>query len=152
MMSKLEVAPATLNDMLKFLATARPEDIAEAEYGEAPFVDNYLASFANCLCIKDTQGKIYAIGGVEPPDPEAPTLGQVWMLCTVEVHKHPTSFLRFTRKVLYDIIDKCHYEGLTNKAWLKNQLHIKWLTFMGCRWLNKTPDNFQYFVFRKDDF
>ena len=69
----------------------------------------------------DDDENVYAIGGFDNHN--------VWMLCTDLVKTNKILFLRSTKKVLQDVMKKEGY--LKNYVWLGNDLHIKWLKWMG---------------------
>lgn len=63
---------------------------------------------------------------------------------TERVEQHKITFLRFTKRLLEDYLKR--YAVLGNRAWLGNQLHIDWLTWMGAKWAN-CEGEFRWFGF-----
>lgn len=93
--------------------------------------------------------KIYGMGGVSGATVN--TFPIVWLLCTNEVEKHPVTFLRFIKAYNDKLTEK--HKVTTNWVWLGNDLHVKWLKWMGAIFLG-TPfiihgEKFQRFEFCK---
>lgn len=91
--------------------------------------------------------KIYGMGGVSGATVN--TFPIVWLLCTNEVEKHPVTFLRFIKAYNDKLTEK--HKVTTNWVWLGNDLHVKWLKWMGAIFLG-TPfiingEKFQRFEF-----
>lgn len=139
----------TISHLQDFLQNVRPLDIQEAEMGGVRFADTPLEELEECRCLVDENDNVYAIGGVEPI-PDTDNVGAVWMLCTHRVEEHPIRFLKASKELLDFYLHA--YKILANRAWLGNDLHIKWLTWMGANWQHKTPnDQCQYFYFQRKE-
>ena len=138
---KLHTEKTTLKQMQDFLEHARPLDIQEAEMDGIKFTDLPLSDFPGFQPVVDEEGNVFAIGGVVEEDTD---IGAVWMLCTERVEQHKIMFLRFTKRLLEDYLKR--YAVLGNRAWLGNQLHIDWLTWMGAKWDN-CEGEFRWFGF-----
>lgn len=141
---KLHLEPTTIRQLGYFLVHVRDEDLVEAELsGEKEFIDNYLVELTSSCSLVDEQGRVFAIGGIRD--------NTVWMLCTKHVEENKVAFLRFTKKLLKDVM--VHYPYLHNYVYVNNKLHVDWLTWMGAEWGDYIKDNqFRYFIFRKETF
>ena len=145
---KLHLEITTLKHMQDFLKNVRPLDLQEAELDGTRFIDQPLSEFDNCQSLVDENDNVYAIGGILA---DIDGYGTVWMLCTTRVEQHKITVLRYTKWLLKSKFQNGFYKILGNKAWLNNQLHINWLTWMGAHWGDKTPDGqCRYFYFRKE--
>lgn len=135
------VEPITIGTMTKFYLTARTMDLCEFALGSnLPFADTPLSELSDSLVMRDDEGTVYAIGGFVG--------NMVWMLCTKAVEEKPIGFLRETRRLLKEALKEVGY--LENYVWTGNELHIKWLEWLGAEFGDTTPDGlFQYFKFTK---
>lgn len=107
---------------MEFMLRARQLDLLEVYYATGvSFNDSLLQSMGDVKALIDDDENVYAIGGFDNHN--------VWMLCTDLVETNKILFLRSTKKVLQDVMKKEGY--LKNYAWLGNDLHIKWLKWMG---------------------
>lgn len=127
--------------MQDFLNHARPLDITEAEImDDKPFRNLKLDEFKTADVIVDEEGKVYAIGGID----DSYFAPVVWMLCTTRVEERPIEFLRFTKRLLNDCMQT--HTRLWNVVWKKNQLHIKWLKWMGAHFYEEHEVNKETFI------
>nr|DAL01398.1 MAG TPA: internal virion protein A [Caudoviricetes sp.] len=107
---------------MEFMLRARQLDLLEVYYATGvSFNDSLLQSMGDVKALIDDDENVYAIGGFDNHN--------VWMLCTDLVETNKILFLRSTKKVLQDVMKKEGY--LKNYVWLGNDLHIKWLKWMG---------------------
>ncbi len=107
---------------MEFMLRARQLDLLEVYYATGvSFNDSLLQSMGDVKALIDDDENVYAIGGFDNHN--------VWMLCTDLVKTNKILFLRSTKKVLQDVMKKEGY--LKNYVWLGNDLHIKWLKWMG---------------------
>lgn len=138
---KLHAEPLTIRQLGQFLQNVRDADIYEAELASGcSFIDNPLVYFYSTLAVVDDTGRVFAIGGI--------TDSVVWMLCTKCVEEHKITFLKYSKKLLQETLS--HFPYLYNKCWLGNDLHVKWLSWLGCTW-GKQEGDFRYFRFTKGD-
>lgn len=63
--------------------------------------------------------------------------GLIWMLCSPEIEKHPKTFLRGSVDALQDLWDTCEYPALYNYTHTGNDLHHRWLRWLGFTFLRK---------------
>jgi len=118
----------------------RPEDTSEvyAAGGLSPLeaLDAGLRHTPSCLSAVNERDEPVAMAGVVPsPDP---MVGYIWMLATTEIEKHPISFLRLGIKEA--TIWQSQYPILTNCVDERNELHIKWLRWMGFTFIRRHPE------------
>lgn len=127
-----------------FYQHARPLDILEVKYGIGrEFGDCLPEEMGEALALVDEQDNVYAIG--------AYTYGDVFMLCTTKVEEHPVAFLRYVRDHHKQYIKKYHKYG--NAVWLGNELHVKWLKWMGAKFdkiITRNGEKFQCFMFEEE--
>ncbi len=61
--------------------------------------------------------------------------GQIWMLCTPEIHNYPHHFVRHAKKY----VDARPEKLLWNVVDERNKFHLKLLRFLGFKFLRKFP-------------
>ena len=72
--------------------------------------------------------------GVDPW-PDTDTVGVIWMLSTPEIYDHPVEFVVMTQRELARFHER--YELLTNFIDARNERHIKWLSWMGFKFIQR---------------
>ena len=130
------------------MKNARPKDLQEVKIVSG-LKKIRLSDFGKCdIIIDDITNEVYGVGGVE----ELEGMNGVWLLCTHKVEEHPVKFLRFIKKYNDTLTTK--YNPTWNIAWLGNDLHIRWLKWMGAKFLDNVVkingEKFQRFEFRKE--
>ena len=124
-----------------FYQHARPLDILEVKHMTGKEFGEYRPEeMGETLTLVDEQDNVYAIGAYGYND--------VFMLCTTKVEEHPVAFLRYVRDHHQQYIKKYHRYG--NAVWLGNELHVKWLKWMGAifgRIITINGEKFQEFYF-----
>ena len=58
------------------------------------------------------------------------------MLCTTRVENNKIKFLRYTKALLKEVLKGVPY--LYNAVYKKNKLHVKWLEWMGAKFIKET--------------
>lgn len=118
----LRVTKITVKHLQDFLAHARPLDLLEFKYAaNYDFENTAINELSDTLALVDEKHNVYAIGGYKAH--------VVWLLCTTRVEDNKIKFLRFMKKCYRKVIRK---EGwLYNYVWTGNELHTKWLKYMG---------------------
>ena len=146
---KLKVSPLKLWQLCQFIIIARPDDLLECYHvTQESFEDTLINDLSNTYCLYDADGMdVYAIWGVDKEEIES----VIWMLCTKRVEENPVTFLRYCRNYIKRLLDQ--YPLMHNYVWLGNDLHVKWLKWMGAKFgetiiINGEP--FQYFYFMKE--
>lgn len=129
------------------MENARPLDLEEVYYATGvTFEDSFLHTMEDTLVLLDEEDRVYAIGGF-------PKGHVVWMLCTKRVEENKILFLRSVKSIFKEFIDK--KDWLYNYVWMGNELHVKWLKWMGAEFkepLYRGIDNqpFRLFYFEKE--
>lgn len=125
---------ATIQDLIDFMRDIRPLDKKEAEMSlEYPLGSSRLKDLSHALVLV-CEDKIMALGGIQDDY-------RAWCLCTryVEDKKYTYKFLRAMKRYLNHLLTTVPY--LHNYAWKGNPLHIKWLSFMGATFTERTEDS-----------
>lgn len=134
----ITIGPATPSDVVDFFYNIRPADRAEFEAASGMTVQDGLllllkwteAGYPKVLKEQRT-GEVLGIGGVD-------SLGNrdasVWLLLTNAIERHQVEFLRFSKEFLEDLLSV--FDTITNTVYANNRLHIKWLTWLGAKWLD----------------
>lgn len=139
------VLPTTLADISELEANIRPEDRREAEeVGLCPVLHSIAAcAFESrpCYTIKSLSGQL---GGILGAIPDGRGGGMVWMLGTTLIERHSIAFLRGSREVLADL--HARYPLLYNRADARNEVHLKWLRWLGFSFINLIPEYGPYKV------
>lgn len=136
------VRPATLEDAHNLAPRLRPADLQEiaAGSGEAPVV-------ALCRGVADSS-VCYAI--VSPSDPQAVFglfgvtplqgavgVGAVWLLGSPDLTRISVKFLRHSHEWLARLFEG--YQLLGNLVDARNTVHIRWLKWLGFRFVCLRP-------------
>ncbi len=109
----------------------RPEDRREVEEGHGLDPTEsliYASQNSSCVYFTVPDGKTAGMAGVGPE-------GDIWMLCTPEIHRYPVTFARESKRfvesrtepLLWNIVDK------------RNTVHLKLLKFLGFKFLREFP-------------
>jgi len=136
------IHPITLEAAIEVASNLRLEDRREVEEGHG--VDpmehlTYAAQRGSCIYFTTPNGKTAGMAGVD-------TGGQIWMLCTPDIHDYPIWFARQAKryvesrkeKLLWNIVDK------------RNVVHLKLLKFLGFKFLRELkhgPNNLSFIEF-----
>lgn len=129
-------------DLTPRLRKADLEEIAASgwENPSAPLWAGYVES-QPCYSIVDASDRPVAVFGVVPSgDPE---VGYVWFLGSDDIQFHRSQFLRRCREVLDNLHQK--HPLLTNAVYSRNEVHIKWLRWLGFSFLRALKKNGQPF-------
>lgn len=131
------VRPSCRDDVDAIEQRLRDADRAEAEALGMVAHQALLMSFAASdkvftVCLPD--GIPAAMFGVGPADTDK-MVGGVWMMATPEIRRYRIQFLRGCKVWL----EKFHqtYPILWNYVDARNDLHIQWLKWLGCVFVNK---------------
>jgi hypothetical protein len=92
-----------------------------------------LAASDPCYTLEH-QGRCIAMFGATPAFGE-PRMGNVWLLGSDEISEVSTPFLRQSHKWLERIAND--YEALSNVVHEDNELHHKWLKFLGFQFIRR---------------
>lgn len=131
--------PATYNDVFYMSERLRKADAREvyAASGASPFeaLESGFLGTGDVVVGADEDNNPVCMGGVVRVHPMA---GCVWMLGTTDLEKHKLSFLRRSKP----FIDEWHkkFPVLYNCVDERNQLHIKWLQWLGFVFIRRHPE------------
>jgi hypothetical protein len=149
------VRDLTIGQLIDFLKIARPEDLAEVQAMtghsilEEPLA---LLEGAKAIIFMDCpEGEEVLLGiGAVAIECRRGIEGMAipWLLLTTEVYKHPIEFLRFSKRYLQELLKTVSIVG--NAVYAKNELHIKWLTWLGCEWVGEHKGG-KIFAFQRGD-
>lgn len=81
----------------------------------------------------EIDGDLCGIYGVARTPQE--NLGLIWMVCTPAVERHALTFLRHSRSEMQSF--HLHYPVLFNYVDARNELHVKWLKWVGCTFIKR---------------
>tara|TARA_R100000664_G_C2756478_1_gene144374 strand:- start:3293 stop:3739 length:447 start_codon:yes stop_codon:yes gene_type:complete len=123
------IHPITIRAALETASDLLPEDRREIEEGHGVDPFQYFLTMglgASSVYFTAPNGRTAGMAGVSND-------GQIWMLCTSQVRKYPTTFAREAKrfvegrsdKLLWNIVDK------------RNKLHLKLLKFLGFKFLRE---------------
>lgn len=133
--------PATASDIAHVVPRLRPADLSEIRAAVG-----LPASVAVPLCAESSDrlwalvapdGEPCALLGTQPVFGQT-SYGWVWMVATPVLEKHASVFLRRCRAALPEVYGP--FTVLTNFADLRNSKHIKWLAFMGFKFIRVIPE------------
>jgi len=136
----IEVIKTTIGHLIEFRKNVREIDLEEIEaVSGRKFDDVLLETMGQCVTLIDSSGTVLGIGGVEAER------HIVWLVTTTAIETRKIEFLRFSKKYLEKLLEIHGY--LRNVAYLKNKLHIDWLTWLGAKWLTQDGD-FALFILK----
>lgn len=128
------VTPADINYLAEHM---REEDVAEifAASGVTPLeaLEEGVAASAVAFTLH-VEGTVVAIGGVTQ-DPTDAFVGHIWLLGTPAVDEFAFRFLRHSRD-LADALNR-KWPQLTNWVDSRNRIHLKWLHWLGFKFIAK---------------
>lgn len=144
------VRPATMDDAHRIAPLLRQQDKVEvlAASGEIPEVVIPRAMEAPrgiVMFAETTAHEPILIAGVRP---WAPNVGVIWMVGTPLMERFAWPLAREGRKA----VDQWHrvFPLMWNTAWAENDLHVRWLQFMGFSLLRRVElRGFQYIEFAR---
>lgn len=130
--------PATPSDCRYMVGRIRPADATEVAatggtVGKALLNGLHYSTLA--MVGADENDHPVCMGGVVPSGD--PLVGYVWMLATTEIEKHKMSFLRRSMPWVEDW--NTQFPLLTNAVDARNELHIKWLDWLGFVFIRRFP-------------
>lgn len=127
----ITIETATEKDLKEFVTNIRPMDDMEVKITSGKFVheqiDDLMKLRAKCIKCDDV---LLGIGGWHKRAEGAKGVFG-WMLLTKAVEDHKIEFLRWSKRLVKVLL--AIYPYITNMAYKKNQLHIKYLKFLGAR-------------------
>lgn len=135
----LTARPANILDAEHMAPRLRPADVDEvwAASGSSPMVALTRGLYYSVSPIVgvDAQDLPVCMGGVVPSGD--PLVGLIWMLGTTDIESHRLSFLRRSRPWVEQWNGE--FPLLTNVVDERNQLHIRWLRWLGFTFIARHP-------------
>ena len=136
------IHPITLEAAQEVASNLRPDDLREVEEGHGidhthlPFLMTHNPSYVY-FTVPD--GKTAGMAGVGEE-------GDIWMLCTPDIHRYPITFAREAKRY----VDSRPEPLLWNIVDSRNKAHLKLLKFLGFKFLRKLehgPNNLTFIEF-----
>lgn len=139
----IKLVATTFGHLLEFRKNVRPIDLEEIEAATGCKLENQpLTNLVGCQTLLDAAGTVLGIGAVEPDQ------HLIWLVTTKAIETKKIEFLRFSKKYLAELLLVHQYLG--NVAYIKNQLHIDWLTWLGAKWYTQEGDFALFILERKE--
>ena len=135
------VTNATRKQLLEFYENARQIDLEEVEQASGEPFEHHLPALLNSKvkCLVSEDGTVIGIGDIEHYTDD---MGIVWLLLTNAVEDRKIEFLKWSRRALRG---HSKYKYLVNAVYMKNQMHVEWLNWLGAEWVYHNND---FSVFR----
>ena len=136
------IHPITMEAATEVVFNLRPDDLREVEEGHGidptllPFLMSQNRSYVY-FTVPD--GKTAGMAGVGKD-------GDIWMLCTPEIHRYPITFAREAKRY----VDSRTEPLLWNIVDSRNTAHLRLLKFLGFKFLRKLnhgPNNVTFIEF-----
>ena len=136
------IHPITLEAATEVASNLRSDDLREVEEGHGidptllPFLMSQNRSYVY-FTVPD--GKTAGMAGVGKE-------GDIWMLCTPEIHRYPITFAREAKRY----VDSRTEPLLWNIVDIRNTAHLRLLKFLGFKFLRKLehgPNNVTFIEF-----
>ena len=136
------IHPITLEAATEVASNLRPDDLREVE--EGPGIEPTLLPFLmsknrSYVYFTVPDGKTAGMAGVGKE-------GDIWMLCTPEIHRYPITFAREAKRY----VDSRTEPLLWNIVDSRNKAHLRLLKFLGFKFLRKLkhgPNNVTFIEF-----
>lgn len=133
----VKVRPATEADAIELAPRLRAADKAEiaAASGREPIevLKEGVKLSSEVYAIERAEVGVIALFGVAPGS--APKMGVVWLLGSDALLDIRTTFLRHSREWLEQLFS--NYDYLANAVYAANTAHVRWLRWLGFRFLCK---------------
>jgi len=142
----------TIGDLMEFLKNARQEDLKEIEAVTGHSIyEEPLGILEDAKVLQHSSGKILGIGGysIAYAGLNEAVVVTPWLVLTTHVHDHPVEFLRFSKRYLQEKLLKMAPK-VSNAVYGTNFLHINWLSWLGCKWVQET-DTSKVFLFERGE-
>jgi len=133
------ITPTTPRDIEEILPLLRKEDIRECHSisGIEPRKALYMGLLTSkrTYTLRDADGTIAGITGVVPMSPKG--VAAVWLLGTTLIQSKPVTFIRHSKLCIDTLFNEFH--TLVNVADSRNEVHLRWLRFMGFSLIRRVP-------------
>ena len=136
------IHPITLKAALEVASNLRSEDFREISEGHGLDPLTYLAAMSTdpaTVYFTSPSGKAAGMAGVGKN-------GDIWMLCTPDIHRYPITFAREAKRY----VDSRTEPLLWNIVDSRNKAHLRLLKFLGFKFLRKLkhgPNNVTFIEF-----
>lgn len=143
----IEVREATLDDALAVAEHIRPEDAEEiAALTSAAPKTALRASLESSRLAKAVlvDGEVVAVFGVADIA-ASKEIGTVWLMGTPGLEAIPWEFAKQSQRYLDEMFDARTYRVVRNYVYLKNETHVRWLKWLGAKFLGPKIRGFQRF-------
>jgi len=136
------IHPLTLEAAQEVASNLRPDDLREVQEGHGidPTILPVLMSHnPSYVYFTVPDGKTAGMAGVGKD-------GDIWMLCTPDIHRYPITFAREAKRY----VDSRTEPLLWNIVDSRNKVHLKLLKFLGFKFLRKLkhgPNNVTFIEF-----
>ena len=136
------IHPITLEAAAEVASNLRPDDRREVEEGHgipSALLPALMTHNPSYVYFTVPDGKTAGMAGVGQD-------GDIWMLCTPDIHRYPITFAREAKRY----VDCSEERLLWNIVDIRNTAHLKLLKFLGFRFLRKLthgPNNLTFIEF-----
>ena len=136
------IHPITLEAATEVASNLRPDDLREVEEGHGidhRFIPLIMSQNPSYVYFTVPDGKTAGMAGVGED-------GDIWMLCTPDIHRYPITFAREAKRY----VDNRTEPLLWNIVDSRNEAHLRLLKFLGFKFLRKLkhgPNNLTFIEF-----
>ena len=136
------IHPITMEAATEVVFNLRPDDLREVEEGHgipSALLPSLMSSNPSYVYFTVPDGKTAGMAGVGKD-------GDIWMLCTPEIHRYPITFAREAKRY----VDSRTEPLLWNIVDSRNTAHLRLLKFLGFKFLRKLehgPNNITFIEF-----
>ena len=136
------IHPLTLEAAAEVASNLRPDDRREVEEGHGvpiALLPSLMTHNPSYVYFTVPDGKTAGMAGVGED-------GDIWMLCTPDIHRYPITFAREAKRY----VDSRTEPLLWNIVDSRNKVHLKLLKFLGFKFLRKLkhgPNNVTFIEF-----
>ena len=136
------IHPITLEAATEVASNLRSDDLREVEEGHGidhRFLPLIMSQNPSYVYFTVPDGKTAGMAGVGKE-------GDIWMLCTPEIHRYPITFAREAKRY----VDSREEQLLWNIVDSRNEAHLRLLKFLGFKFLRKVkhgPNNITFIEF-----
>ena len=136
------IHPITLEAATEVASNLRPDDLREVEEGHGidhRFIPLIMSQNPSYVYFTVPDGKTAGMAGVGQE-------GDIWMLCTPDIHRYPITFAREAKRY----VDSREEPLLWNIVDSRNTAHLRLLKFLGFKFLRKLkhgPNNVTFIEF-----
>lgn len=133
------VRPVLCGDISYIAENMRPEDVKEVHalgHGSYSALRIGYKQSVICSTLVDPDAVPVAMLGVVPCI-HYDNFGSIWLLGTPGIEKFGYRFLRYSKQVLDDYYELTGYDAFYNYTHEDNQVHHKWLKWLGFSFLRR---------------